>query len=182
MSLFNTPVLESKRLKLCPFSDRHLNEQYVQWLNDPETVRYSENRHTSHTIESCTRYRDRFLQGPDYFWAIEFKDSNAHIGNINAIVDLPNKVADIGIIIGARETWGQGIGLEAWTTVMSFLEEQTDVEKISAGTMATNLGMQRIFAKSGMKEESRRFGQFLFEGHRTDLIQVSYFTKNGALK
>lgn len=63
-------VLETPRLRLEPFTAAHLTPRYVAWLNDPEVVRYSDQRHQRHTLDSCRAYWQAFAQTPHYFWAI----------------------------------------------------------------------------------------------------------------
>jgi len=58
------PVLQTARLRMVPFSEAHLTTRYVGWLNDPEVVRYSEQRHQTHTIESCRSYLLSFSGTP----------------------------------------------------------------------------------------------------------------------
>src|SRR6059058_2556121 len=117
-----SPQLETDRLTIVPFGAEHLTERYVGWLNDPEVVRYSEQRHRSHTLESCRAYAASFRDGPNHLWAIVARDPTlGHVGNINAYVDVPNGVADVGILVGERGVWGRGYGLEAWRAVSDWL-------------------------------------------------------------
>ena len=78
------PRLNTERLTLMPFSAEFLTQGYVAWLNDPEVVRYSEQRHRNHTLESCRQFVETFAGGPSHLWAIiEKKQGFGHIGNIN---------------------------------------------------------------------------------------------------
>jgi [ribosomal protein S5]-alanine N-acetyltransferase len=43
--------IKTKRLLIVPFSEKHLQEKYVGWLNDKELMRYSEQRHKKHDFE-----------------------------------------------------------------------------------------------------------------------------------
>lgn len=171
-----TPQLETKRLQLVPFSKRHLVERHVSWLNDPDVVRYSEQRHKHHTIESCRQFWHSFEGTPHYYWAVEETKTGRHIGNIDAHIDQPNKVADVAIIIGEKEIWGKGYGSEAWVSVIEYLLHTVKMRKITAGTMATNRGMLGIMRKAGMVEEGRRHKNHLQDGNEVDLILVARFT------
>jgi ribosomal-protein-alanine N-acetyltransferase len=169
------PLLETARLRLVPFSERHLTERYVSWLNNTEVVRYSEQRHKYHTIESCREFWLSFDQTTHYYWAIEEIKTSRHIGNIDAHIDLPNKVADIAIIIGEKKTWGQGYGGEAWVSVLDHLLGAARMRKVTAGTMATNLGMLGIIGNAGMIEEGRRRKNHLQDENEVDLILFARF-------
>lgn len=159
------PLLTARRLDLRPFGELFLSERYVGWLNDPQVVRFSELRHARHTLEACRAYLRSFESSAGFYWAIIVKEEAlGHIGNISVHVDVPNQVADIGILLGEKQAWGQGYGSEAWGAVCTFLLTLPNVRKITAGAMASNAAMVRMALKSGMVEESRRPDHFLLNG------------------
>ena len=173
------PHLETTRLILRPFDTaRHLTDAYVGWLNDPEVVRYSEQRHRRHTLETCRSFIDGFRHSPSLLWAIEHKEGPHHIGNIHADIDPHNHLADIAIMIGARDTWGKGIGLEAWTAVLSYLREREDIRKITAGCMASNIAMRTLMQRSGMTSDGTRPAHYVRDGETEDLVYTSMFVSH----
>jgi len=172
------PTLQTRRLMLVAFADEHLTKRYVGWLNDPEVVRYSEQRHRRHTVESCRQFVGSFASGPSHLWAIMEKAQGlGHIGNINSAVDAPNRTADVAILIGEKKAWGRGLGAEAWTAAVDYLLGPGGMRKVTAGAMAGNEAMLKIMAKAGMTEEGRRRGQFLLDGRAVDAILAGRFAK-----
>ena len=169
--------IRTERLLIIPFQEKHLNSTYIGWLNDPETVKYSSQRHVKHTIESCRNYWNSFIGTNNFFWAIETNEDNNHIGNINAYLDIYNSTADIGILIGAKNNWGKGYGLEAWNGVIKFLFEVKGIRKITAGTLSSNIGMINIALRSGMKEEGRSIKQEIVNNVEMDIIYYGLFNK-----
>jgi len=170
------PTLETERLTLTAFSDEFLTERYVGWLNDPDVVRYSEQRHRQHTVESCRAFAAGFVDGPSHLWAIIDKTRElGHIGNINTDVDAPNGTADVAVLIGEKKVWGRGYGAEAWIAVMDYLLGPGGMRKVTAGAMAENKGMLAIMEKSGMVDEGRRVRQFLLDGREVDVILAARF-------
>lgn len=170
-------IIQTPRLRIIPFSEKNLTPRYIAWLNDPEVVRYSEQRHRNHTLESCSRYLQSFADTPHYFWAITAIDpSTGHIGNINAHIDKMNSVADVGILIGERTVWGKGYGLEAWVAVSNYLLCDVGIRKITAGTIAANKGMMRIMEKAGMVADGRRIRQCMVDGCEVDIIHTALFS------
>lgn len=170
-----SPDIKTKRLLITPFSERHLTLRYVGWLNDPEVVRFSEQRHRKHTLESCRAYWQSFEGTPHYFWAIELQKTREHIGNINAYVDPSNQLADVGIIIGEKEAWVRGYGFEAFHAVFHFLLHEAGLRKVTAGTLAVNTPMLRIMARMNMREDGRRIKHYLCEGQEVDLVHQALF-------
>ena len=170
--------IKTSRLLITSFQERHLSATYVSWLNDPEAVKFSSQRHVKHTLESCRNYWNSFSGTSNYFWAVETLENKKHIGNMNAYIDVYNNTADIGIIIGEREVWGKGYGLEAWKGVIKFLFEDKGIRKITAGTLSPNIGMMNIALKSGMKEEGRRIKQEIINGKEIDMIYFGLLNNN----
>jgi len=163
--------LYSSRLYIQEFSEDLLTEQYVSWLNDPEVVKFSEQRHRVHTLESCTRYYHSIKCSENLFLSIFGKDSVfGHIGNITVTIDPWNLVADIAIIIGEKKAWGVGIGCEAWQLVMNYLLKSTKIRKVTAGTMSINQPMLNVMRSSGMNIECYREKYFLWEESEVDLV------------
>ncbi len=161
---------------MVPFAERHLTEAYVGWLNDPETMRHSENRHRQHSLESCRDYWESFAGSPHFFWAIE-ADALGHIGNMNAYLDIPNGTADVGILLGDRDSWGKGFGLEAWMLVAQFLFKSQGIRKLTAGTAANNIGMLKIMERAGMTADGRRLRQLLIDGAEVDVVYAAVFAE-----
>jgi ribosomal-protein-alanine N-acetyltransferase len=168
-------IIKTTRLRIVPFSEEHLT-CYVGWLNDPEVVRYSEQRHRKHTLESCREYWQSFSGSPNYFWAITtLSNEIGHIGNINAYVDRNNSVADVGVLIGERSVWGKGYGLETWKAVCDYLLIEAGIRKVTAGTLAVNKGMLSIMERSGMIPDGLRIRQALIEEIEVDIVYAAFF-------
>ena len=169
-------MIETERLLIVPFSERYLTPRYVGWLNDPEVVRYSDQRYKSHTLESCREYWGSFTGTPHYFWAIVARDCElGHIGTLTAYVDPPHSVADLAILIGDPAVWGEGCGSEAWSATCSYLLGSGGMRKVTAGTLAQNKGMLGIMRRTGMVEDGVRIRQYLFEGQETDMVCAAIF-------
>jgi [ribosomal protein S5]-alanine N-acetyltransferase len=169
-------LIQTQRLQIVLFGEEHLTQQYVGWLNDPLVVRYSEQRHRTHTLESCRAYWQSFSGTPHYFWAVMTREGElGHIGNLNAYRDPVNQTADVGIMLGERRAWGQGYASEAWSAVCQYLLKEVGLRKITAGTMATNHAMIRVMQRAGMVEDGCRRRQYLWDGQEVDLVQMALF-------
>jgi RimJ/RimL family protein N-acetyltransferase len=165
-----TPPLSTFNLVLVPYQQRLLRQQHVDWLNDPETVKYSEQRHRKHTMDTQRQYLWTFPKN-SHIWLIEYALSPTTelkaIGTITAYIDEPNGVANMGIMLGEKR--GRGHGIAAWSTVMDYLF-QNGIRKVEAGMMAVNGGMRAICRKSKMNYEGTQLDHFIFEGKPCDLL------------
>ena len=166
---------ESDQLRIVDFSFEHLTEKYVAWLNDPVVVKYSEQRHFSHTLASCQNYYDQQLESDNLFLALEARnntsDNYGHIGNLGVSIDEKNQYADISILIGEKKFWGKGIGLLAIKRISNYLFKKKQINLISCGTASLNQGMIRLMEKLGMNSSVTFPNRFLINGHWTDLVQ-----------
>jgi ribosomal-protein-alanine N-acetyltransferase len=163
-------------LLISAFRDDLLTDRYVEWLNDPNVVRYSEQRHTRHTLDSCARYLS-YMRGADrLFLSIEVLDGGRwHIGNLSVAFDRPNASADLSIMIGERKAWGCGHASAAWNAVMERLLGKAGLRRVTAGTMEINEPMIRLIKRSGMHIDSVRPRHFLWEGREVGLVTASRF-------
>lgn len=169
------PSIRSGRLGLVPFSESHITEDYLGWLNDPHLMRFSEQRHQIHTHDSAREYLRSFDDTENRFWAIlEHGEDLGHIGNLTAIVDGSNGTGDLGILVGDPRTRGKGYALEAWLLACRTLFDE-GLRKISAGTAANNQAMRRIFAATGMLKDGVRSAQLLVDGRPVDVVHAALF-------
>ena len=168
------PIITDGIVRVLPFEINHLNQRYVNWLNDKDVVKYSEQRHKIHTIESCKKYFHLQQECGNYFLAIE-DENKIHIGNIGVTIDHYNKSADISIIIGDKQYWGKGFAVRSWNLVMNQLLEQFRFRVVTAGTMSCNKSMIALMHNAKMNIDAVLKNRFLLEGKETDLVVASKF-------
>jgi ribosomal-protein-alanine N-acetyltransferase len=166
---------DSAKIRLRPFNEDDINPIYVNWLNNPEVVRYSNQRFFRHTEESCRQYLAAFIGSTNNFLAIEDSASRSMIGSLTVYRSLHHRTADIGIMVGNPVWWGRGIGFEAFRTIVEALERSCEIRKITAGTLAINVGMIRIMEKAGLSLEATRRDQELIDGRAVDLLYYAKF-------
>lgn len=174
-----TAKIITSRLQVVPFSERHLTKRYISWLNDQELMRFSEQRHRNHNIETCREYWRSFEGSPNFFWAVEeLFHGRRHIGNINAYVDSVNKVVDVGILIGESDAQNKGYATEALQAVIEYLLIEIGYRKITMGAIAPNTGMLTVMKRLGMVADGVRFKHYIFEGEAVNVIHMAVFKKD----
>jgi [ribosomal protein S5]-alanine N-acetyltransferase len=163
-------MIQTARLTIKPrLVDRDV-EKEVNWLNDPYVMRYSEQRHRKHTIESQIAYISSFSISNDKL-LYEIRKDGLLIGSISAIIDRNNLVANMGILIGDAHYWDQGFGSEAWIAFSDHLIKDHGVMKLEAGCMEPNFGMIRLAKNSGMKLEGVKYDHFIYLDHRAHRME-----------
>jgi RimJ/RimL family protein N-acetyltransferase len=172
----SSPVLFGVGFVLRPFAEDLITPRYVGWLNDRELMKYSRQRFYDHDIESCSRFAASFNDSPNYFWAILADDPQlGHIGNLTANVDSQNQLADLTLMVGAKEAQGMGFGAAAFALALDYLLKQGGMRKVTGGTMAINQGFLRVMQKSGMVEDGVRQRHFLYQGQEINCIMYAKY-------
>ena len=162
--------LTGSKVLLRPFLQSDITPEYISWLNDPDVVRFSNQRFIKHTEESCRAYLESFRGTPNLFLSVRTKANDLPAGTMTAYFSLPHGTVDMGILIGRKSVWGLGYGQDAWETLLDWLFYSRGVRKVTAGTLSCNNPMKRIIEKSGMLFEGLRRQQEIVEGVAYDLL------------
>jgi RimJ/RimL family protein N-acetyltransferase len=174
------PVLTGGRVRLRPFGPDDICDTYLGWLHDPEVLRYSNQRFVQHSRATCQRYLDSFAGTANHFISVRLAGDDRPIGTLTAYRSLPHGTVDIGILMGERSVWGQGLGLDAFSTLVQWWLTVPGIRKITAGTLRCNVGMLRVAERAGLALEAVRPAQELVDGVPTDLCLYARFTGAGS--
>ena len=170
--------IDGLRLRLSRFTQGHVNASYIGWLNDQNVVKYSNQRFFVHNMESCLRYQASFEGTDNLFMGIRTLSDDKLIGTLTAYVASNHGTVDVGIMIGDYSVWGMGYGLDAWITMTNWLLGRKGIRKLTAGTLACNLGMINLMERSGMVLEATRKFQEIVEGFPVDMLYYAKFNGN----
>jgi RimJ/RimL family protein N-acetyltransferase len=170
----NGTSLTGPRIEVRPFGPTDLTDEYIGWLNDPEVMRFSNQRFRTHDRVSCERYLASFAGTDNLFLSVRLHDGRA-IGTMTVYASRPHGTADVGIMIGDRACWGRGFGQEAWSLVVDWLARHPAIRKVTAGAAAPNAGMVRLMERSGMTLEAVRRAQEIIGGAPADLVYYARF-------
>jgi [ribosomal protein S5]-alanine N-acetyltransferase len=168
-------VVNSARLRLEPFVESCICAKYLAWLNDPQVVRFSNQRFCVHTLDSARHYVASFAGSANLFLAIRLLEGGQMIGTMTAYISEHHRTADMGLLIGDRCCWGKGYGSEAWSVLMSYLFDSLNLRKITGGTVRANVGMRLIMERAGMHQEAVRSRQEIVEGVEEDVLYFARF-------
>ncbi|XGB39054.1 MAG: GNAT family N-acetyltransferase [Cyanobacteria bacterium LVE1205-1] len=167
--------LAGKQTLLRSFCADDISTDYIDWLTDPEVVRFSNQRFRTHTQETALSYLNSFAGSGNLYLGIRLAETQRLVGTITAYRSLPHQTADMGLLIGDRTCWGKGIGLDAWNTLLDYLLNVCCLRKVTGGTLRCNIGMVRIMERSGMQLEAVRAQQELVDQVPQDLLYYAKF-------
>ncbi len=171
----DSPTLFGKHVILRPFCVGDISTDYLRWLSDPEVVRFSSQRFRKHTYDSSLAYLNTFVDSGNLFMAITMAEGQQLVGTITAYCSHHHRTADMGLLIGDRRFWGQGIGLDSWSTLLDYLLYVRSLRKVTAGTVACNFGMIKVMERSGMYLEAVRSKQQLIDQLPQDTLHYAKF-------
>ena len=157
----------------------HISEEYLNWMNDYEVVKFTESRYMVHTIESLKDFILHVNNESNYCFAIVDIQSGKHIGNIKIGNIHPlYKYADVGLIIGNKNFYGKGIATEALKLCIEFAFKELKLHRLWAGIYDVNIGSIKAFEKAGFVREGCEKEKYLFEGKRINSYIYGIVNKN----
>lgn len=139
--------LEGKKIDLRILRPEDVGADYLAWLRDAQVNQYLEVRHSLPSGEAELReFVARMYQHPDEYLFGIFSKANQHIGNIKLGGASPayNR-KEIGLFVGDRQSWGQGIAAESIGLVTAFAFDQLNLKKITAGAYSCNHACIKAF-------------------------------------
>lgn len=160
-----------KRIFIQILSPHDVTEAYIAWMNDPDINQYLESRFRIQTMESVRSFVEAMNNSPvDAMFGIFLNDSHQHIGNIKiGNIDTFHRRAEVGLVIGDRAVWGKGYAAEAISLATKYGFEELNLNKLTAGMYAENIGSFKAFIKCNwrhvgtLKEHCFSHGKYIDE-------------------
>lgn len=174
MTRHEGPLLEGEKVCLRPFTATDIDAAYLGWLNDTETMRFSNQRFRRHDAASAEAYLASFDGSPNLFLSIRDRQDDRAVGTMTAYRSLHHGTADVGILVGDPGVRGRGYGQDAWNVLLDWLLGQ-GTRKVTCGTLAVNRPMIRIAERAGMVPDGARREQELVDGTPVDILHYARF-------
>jgi ribosomal-protein-alanine N-acetyltransferase len=163
---FDTAFIKGRQIYLRPVRLSDVNENYYQWLNDPEVTAYLEIRHVPHSLESIKRYVEAMGDNPnEILLAICLKENGRHVGNIKlGPINWIHRFAEVSLVVGEKSIWGKGIGTEALRLLSCFAFDVLNLHKLRSGCYEGNIGSAKAFLKADFVQEGILRNQWHING------------------
>lgn len=163
-----TTSLEGKNIVLRPFGVNDINENYLNWLNDPIVNAFSRRKHVITTREDVVQFLST-LKDDEMIMGIYLKEGDRHIGNVQfGPIDQHSKYAEVRIMMGDRTVWGKGLGTEAIYVVTKHLFNDCRLNRVEANTC--NPAFSRLVEKLGWVQEGTLRKRFYNGKHHVDFL------------
>jgi ribosomal-protein-alanine N-acetyltransferase len=170
--------LVGARIYLRVLDEDDISEESIGWLNDPEVTRYlAITGKFPATAKSMERWLEKRQNGTDNLaFAIMDKATNRHIGNVTLDdINWVHRTADISLIIGAKDFWGNGYGSEAQSVLIEYAFNRLGLNKVLNSPVADHIGSVKMAEKLGFQAEGVLRKQLFIEGEYRDQIRMGLF-------
>lgn len=152
----------------------------LRWVNDREVTRYLLTGRWPTSRKAEEAWLERQVKGEDpsnKVLVIEAKDGT-YLGNIGLHhIDYISGFAELGIVIGRKDYWGQGYGTDAARTLLRFAFQNLRLRKVILRVFGSNIRAQKCYAKLGFKEVGRLKAHILRDGKYEDEIIMEVFAE-----
>lgn len=175
MSEASAPIINfaGELVALGPLCRDHL-ALYLRWINDFGTTRMLGVPSGPMTLEQETAWYERAAvdEGRHSFTIYERTTGRA-IGNCGLHeVDLANRRALVGIMIGEPDARGRGYGTEAMRLLLDYVFTVLGMHSVMLTVHEYNEAGRRCYAKVGFREIGRRRQSRWFSGRFWDEISM----------
>lgn len=168
---------KDNQVYLAPLLENDISVEYINWMNDPEIMKYTESGGKNYCISDLQAYVLDMNNSPNnVLMGVFLKSSNVHIGNIKiGNVSETHKYADVGFIIGNKQYWGKGYATQAIQEMLKLASEKLGLYKVFAGVYANNIGSIKALKKSGFIECGRFKDHCVIDEERVDVLHFEIF-------
>ena len=162
----------SKYIELKELNVSDVSKEYVEWLNDFETVKYTEQRYKKNSRKDIENYvKNIKLSKISFLYGIYLKNNNRdlHVGNIKlGPINHYHKYAYISYFIGNKNYLNKGYGKLLIKNIAKLAKKKFILKKIIAGTYSNNIASRKILEFNKFKLEGRIKKQFKFKNKYVD--------------
>ena len=146
--------IDLRRFILKPLKEHHVTDEYLSWFDDADAKKYIDYAlEVKSRDELKTFVRSKGSRRDVLFLGIFNKINMHHIGNIKyEPIDVNAKTATMGILIGASEWRGKGVGPEVIRGSALWLKRNMGISRILLGVEHRNLAAVKAYNKIGFKE------------------------------
>lgn len=162
-------VVVGDRICLGPLR-KDLLSVYLKWFNDPRVNCYLDSWGTVLTMEDEEDWYDN-VRPSDRILTVYLREGLVPIGNAGLHrVSLQHLTAEMGLVLGEREYWGQGLGSEAVKLVLDYGFTGLGLESIHLRVYPFNQRALRCYQGAGLKPAGRLRRAHRIAGRVYDVI------------
>ncbi|KGP73065.1 GNAT family N-acetyltransferase [Pontibacillus yanchengensis] len=174
-------MLIGKNVELRPVTKPDLQNVY-RWNNDEDITRLGSGSEFAYQINNPleaieAHYEQNLTQHNllthGYVFSVYEKESSQHIGKCDfRDINVITRSATIGLVIGEKDYWGKGYGMDIIMTLAKHLFYDLNMERIQLDTWSGNHQALRVYEKCGFQLEGRLRSNEFVNGEYYDTIMM----------
>lgn len=151
-------------------------DRYLTWVNDPEVTRWLSLRYPIGR-EGERQILERMTRANGYehaAFAVDDRVTGEHLGTVSLFGVRPeSRVAELGIFLGAKDRWGEGIGYDALVTLLRFGFWEMNLRRVELSVLDGNVRAKALYERVGFEVVGRRPGHWYMHGAPVDDFVMS---------
>ncbi len=171
----NVPTIKLKRIILRPLSVSYARE-FIKWFADKEVTRFLLLQKAVTFVEEKKWISERIKSKNDYVWSV-FVEKKL-IGNIHIRYDKKNRFANLGIVIGDKDSWGKGFGREMMEAVIDYSFKKLKCNRVELIVHSDNERAKKLYKKLGFiyegTERQKQFNLITKKFADADMMSILY--------
>ena len=165
-------------IRLAQLKPTDVTDDYVNWYNSKEVIKYSDNQYRSFSLNYQITYVDNCSKNEDLELYGIF-DKEKHIGNISLSgLKSYHPTGEISYVIGDTSYWGKGIASEAVNLIIEIASSKHSLHKVFAGVSSKNIASQKVLMKTGFSLEGIRKEHLFYNNEWQDQYDYGLILKN----
>jgi len=143
---------------------------WLEWFNDLEVTQYLSTFTSIMSIEKEEEFYERVSDSEtDKVFSIYELNEEKLIGNCGLHnIDLANKSAMMGIVIGKKSHWNKGLGTEATILILDYGFTVLGLNSINLYLKEFNNRARKAYQKAGFKDAGRLRNHWFLDGDYYD--------------
>ena len=144
-------IVQSKNIFIRKITLKDVSKNYLNWFRDPAIKENIINKKYQN-LDDLKKYVTAHLKKKNEIFLGIFLKNNKHIGNIKfENINLTDKTAHVGIMIGDKRWRGKGIATEALELSINWIYKNFQIKKIFLGVNKNNIFAIKVYKKCGFR-------------------------------
>ncbi|RPF50613.1 GNAT family N-acetyltransferase [Aquisalibacillus elongatus] len=148
-----------------------------KWHNDVEVFTNMRSSLDLYNHEDIEEFYDKVKEGKNF--VIVEKESNTDIGSISLVgLSFRQRNAEILLLIGEKDYWGQGYGKEAFRLLLNYAFNELNLHRLSLKVFSYNQKAKKMYENLGFQVEGKLRESFFRDGEWHDIYIMSMLQKD----
>jgi len=167
------PFLQGQSIHLRAIEQSDLTPNYLGWLNDESVCSGNSHAVFPNSQKKMLDYFETTRKtNSEIALAIVSNATNRHIGNVSLQnIDWISRSAAFAILIGDKDYWSKGIGLETGRLMLNYAFQRLNLNRVYCGTYVNNTAMQKLALCLHMQKEGIRRQAAYKAGRYLDIVE-----------